>query len=171
MVSKTSWDMKWSDRPLEEATNLNPAFCGELIFRASAAYRKAAEQPFSIALSYLILPIVLHKATRDQLPGRASTAFAGWVAEHGVGLAEFPDRVLRLVPITREALLFLLQHQVMSLQDGGLQPGARPIRLSSKPAHTTVDVDEARNAAALLGRWFANQGSASAIMQGLGVSP
>lgn len=171
MENRTKWDMKWSDRPTEEATNLNPAFCGELIFRASAAYRKATKEPFSIALSFLVLPIVLHKATRDQLPGKASTAFAGWVADHGSILAEFPDRVLRLVPITREALLFLVQHRVMSLDDGGLQPGARPITVSAKPAQTTVDVDEARNAAALLGRWFANQGSASSIMQGLGVSP
>jgi hypothetical protein len=171
MASKTTWDMKWSDRPLEEATNLNPAFCGELIFRASAAYRKAKKQPFGIALSFLILPTVLHKPTRDQLPVKASTAFAGWIADHGPILAEFPDRALRLIPITREAILFLAQHRIVSLEDGGLLPGARPISLSSKPGQTTVDVDEARSAAALLGRWFGNQGSASSIMQGLGVSP
>jgi hypothetical protein len=36
---------------------------------------------------------------------------------------------------------------------------------------TTDDVDEARSAAGLLGRWFANQGSQPSVLQGLGVSP
>jgi Family of unknown function (DUF6521) len=38
MPNKTKWDLRWSDRPAEEARNLNPAFCGELIFRAVSEY-------------------------------------------------------------------------------------------------------------------------------------
>ncbi len=110
MEYKRRWDLEWSQRPSEEARNLNPAFCGELLFRAISDYRKLKPQPFSFALSFLILPIALHKPTRDHLPGRASTAFVGWLADHGPLLAQLPDRVLRLVPVTREALLFLVQH-------------------------------------------------------------
>jgi hypothetical protein len=36
---------------------------------------------------------------------------------------------------------------------------------------TTEDVDEARTAAGLLGRWFANQGLQASILQGMGVRP
>jgi hypothetical protein len=85
--------------------------------------------------------------------------------------AQLPDRVLRLVPVTREALLFLVQHNALRIEDGGLVPGLKPIRLSEKLSQTTEDVAEARGAAALLGRWFANQGTPSSILQGLGVSP
>jgi Family of unknown function (DUF6521) len=171
MPYRSSWDLQWSERPLEEASNLNPAFCGELIFRTASEYSKLRQQPFGFVLSFVVLPIVLHKRTRDQLPGKASTAFAGWIADHGPLLAQFPDRVLRLVPVTREALLFLVQHSVVRIQDGGLTAGARAIRRTARPAQITDDVTEARSAASLVGRWFANQGAVSSIMQGLGVSP
>ena len=128
-------------------------------------------QPFGFALSFVVLPMVLHKPTREQLPGNASTAFAGWAADRGPVLAEFPGRVLRLVPVTREALLFVIQHKVIRLDSGGLFPGTKPIGRSARPEQVTDDVAEARSAASLLGRWFAVQGSASSIMQGLGVSP
>jgi hypothetical protein len=171
MPSKTSWDLGWSDRPSEEARNLNPAFCGEIIFRTVSEYFRLRQSPFSFALSFVVLPIALHKVTRELLPGNASAAFAGWIAERSPFLAEFPDRVLRLVPVTRESLLFLVQHKVVGLEAGGLVPGAKPIGRSARPSQVTDDVAEARSAAALLGRWFANQGSPSSILQGLGVSP
>jgi hypothetical protein len=171
MQHKTRWDLQWSERPSEEASNLNPAFCGELIFRTVSEYRRLRQQPFGFALSFVVLPIALHKATRDQLPGNASAAFAGWAADRGPFLAEFPDRVLRLVPVTRETLLFLVQHKIIRFEEGGLVPGAKPISRSARPSRVTDDVADARSAAALLGRWFANQGSASSIMQNLGVSP
>lgn len=172
MQHKTTWDLQWGERPFEEASNLNPAFCGELIFRAASEYYRLRQQPFGFALSFLILPLVLHKPTRDQLPGRASTAFAGWIADHDPLLAQFPDRVLRLVPVTREAMIFLVQHDVARIGAGGLSPGTNPISVSAeRRSRTTDDVAEARSAASMLGRWFANQGAATSIMQGFGVSP
>jgi hypothetical protein len=148
MPSKMSWDLRWSDRPSEEARNLNPAFCGEILFRTVSEYFKLRRTPFSFPLSFVVLPLVLHKPTRNMLPGRASTAFAGWIAECSPFLAEFPDRVVQLVPITR-----------------------KPIGRTALPSQVTDDVAEARSAAALLGRWFGSQGSPSTIMQGFGVSP
>jgi hypothetical protein len=171
MPNKTSWDLSWSDRPTEEARNLNPAFCGELISRTVSEYFRIRQQPFAFALSFVVLPIALHKPTREQLPGNASAAFAGWVADRGPALAEFPDRVLRLVPVTREALLFLVQHKVIGIDASGLSPGARTIGRSARPSQVTDDVAEARSAASLLGRWFASEVAASSIMKGLGVSP
>src|SRR5262245_18551710 len=109
MPNRTSWDLRWQDRTDEEERNLRPAFCGELIYGGVSEYVMLRKQPFGFALSFIVLPIVLHKSTREQLPGNASAAFAGWVADRGPFLAEFPDRALRLVPVTREALLFLVQ--------------------------------------------------------------
>jgi hypothetical protein len=164
------WEQRWHARPREEAANLNPAFCGELIFRSVFEYQRLRELPFPFALSFVILPLALHKRTRDQLPGTATTAFVGWIAHHGPALAEFPNRTLRLTPITREAIMFAMQHEVLMVQQGGLAAGAKPIRPRGRPERTS-DVDEARRAASLLGRWFANQGHASSILQGLGVTP
>ncbi|MET4023885.1 three component ABC system middle component [Bradyrhizobium sp. S3.2.12] len=142
MEYKHKWDLEWNKRPSEEARNLNPAFCGELIFRAMVDYRRIKPRPFSFALSFVILPIALHKPTRDQLPGKASTAFVGWLADHGPSLAQLPDRVLRLAPVTREALSFLIQNNATKIADGGLVPGTKPIRISETLSQTTDDTSE-----------------------------
>ena len=171
MATRARWEHTWRERPVEEANNLNPAFCGELIFRTMSEYRGVRKAPLSFPLSFLVLPIALHKPTRDQLPGNASAAFAGWAAEHATFLVDFPDRVARLAPVTREALLLLLQHRVIRVEDGDLTAGAKPIRASALPEQTTDDADDARRAAALLGRWFARQRQPSLVMQALGVAP
>jgi hypothetical protein len=170
-TARRTWDVKWADRPREEAANLNPAFCGELIFRSASEFQRLREVPFPFVLSFVVLPLVLHKRTRDHLPGTANTAFVGWVAEHGPLLAELPQRALHLTPITREAIMFSLQHELLAIEQGGLIPGAKPIAARRKPDRTTDDADDARRSASLVGRWFANQGLSSSIMQGFGVAP
>lgn len=167
----TRWNLAWADRPPEEARNLNPAFCGELVSRTVGEFHKARQKPLSMAVAFLVLPLILHKQTRDALPGRANAAFATWVAEKGPLLTEAAGRVNRLRPVSREALLFAIRHQLLAIHEGGLVPGDKPIKLTSKPSPSTDDVDEARAAAGLIGRWFAGQASESSILQGLGVAP
>jgi hypothetical protein len=171
MATESRWSLTWAERPSEEASNFNPAFCGELIGRTVCEYYKAREAALNLATAFLVLPLTLHKPTRDALPGRANVAFAGWIAENNSLLAELPGRVNRLRPITREALLFAVRHRILAIREGGLVPGSKPIRLNAKPAFSTADVNEARGAAGLLGRWFANQGAQSSILQGMGVAP
>ena len=171
MASESRWSLSWAERPSEEARHFNPAFCAELVCRTVCEYFKSREAGLSFATAFLVLPMTLHKPTRDALPGRANVAFAGWIAERNPLLAELPGRVSRLRPITREALVFGIRHELLAIQEGDLVPGAKPVRLNARPALTTDDVNEARSAAGLLGRWFANQGSQLAILQGMGVSP
>ena len=171
MASESRWSLAWPERPSEEARHFNPAFCAELICRTVCEYFKSREAGLSLATAFLVLPLTLHKPTRDALPGRANLAFAGWIAERNPLLAELPGRVSRLRPITREALMFGIRHELLTIQDGDLVPGAKPIRINARPALTTDDVNEARSAAGLLGRWFANQGTQLAVLQGMGVSP
>lgn len=167
----TRWSLDWHARPSEEAALLNPAFCGELIARAVHEYGRIRAAAFPLPLSFIVLPLVLHPPTRAALPGRANTTFATWSAEHEALLAELPGRTISLRPVTREALLFLIQHTALSVVRDGLSPGSRPLKLTSKIAITTDDVDLSRRAAGLLGRWFANQGAPVQILQTMGVAP
>src|SRR5712692_2836844 len=115
-TAKTRWDTPWANRPLEEANNLNPAFCGELIFRSVADFHRTKQAPLPLPLSFVILPMVLHHRMREELPGNASAAFVAWAAEHGASLAELPERTTRLIPITRESLMFLLQYKTLQFE-------------------------------------------------------
>jgi len=170
-MPETHWNLKWADRPSEEARNLNPAFCAELIARTVGEFHKNRQTPLGLAVAFLVLPLTLHKPTRDALPGRANATFATWVAENGSLLAELPGRVNRLRPISREALLFAIRYRLLAVHDGGLVPGSKPVRLTSSPSPSTNDVSETRAAAGLLGRWFAGQATEGSILQGLGVAP
>ena len=59
MLTKARWDLAWRDRPPEEASNFNPAFCGEIIYRTAREYSRLREVPFSVALTFLVLPGLL----------------------------------------------------------------------------------------------------------------
>ena len=171
MADESRWSLPWPERPAEEARIFNPAFCGELIGRTVCEYHRTRKTPLSMVTSFLVLPLTLHRPTREALPRRANTAFAGWIAEHGPLLAELPDRARLLRPISREALLFAVRHQLLALEGGGLLPGAKPVRLSARPALTTNEVTAVRSASGLLGRWFAGQGTQTSILQGMGIAP
>lgn len=171
MADDTRWSLTWKERPAEEARILNPAFCGELIVRTVGEYHRTRQAALSMATAFLVLPLTLHRPTREALPGRSNTAFAGWVAEHAALLADLPERARRLRPISREALLFAFRHNLLALEGGELVPGAKPLRLTARPAVSTDEVNAARSAAGLLGRWFAGQGTQASILQGMGVAP
>lgn len=171
MANDTSWTLAWVDRPAEEARIFNPAFCSELIGRAAGGYYRARQEALSVTVAFLVLPLSLHRPTRELLPRKANTSFAGWIAEHGTSLAELPGRVKRLRPISREALLFALSHKLLAIEVGGFIPGAKINRFPSRFDLSTEDVDATRRAAGLLGRWFANQDAQISILKGMGVAP
>lgn len=171
MASKGHWEVTWQNRPSEEAINFNPAFCGELIVRAVREHGKSTGRPLALPLSFLVLPLALHKQTRDELPSKADTAFVGWIVAHGPLLAAFPDRAARLAPVTREALLLMLQHSFLRTEGNGLVSTAKRMKSSALAEKATADTNEARSAAELIGRWFARQGMPTLVMQGLGVKP
>ena len=171
MADETRWSLPWAERPAEEARIFNPAFCGELIGHTVHEYHRTRQAALGMVTTFLVLPLTLHTPTREALPLRANKVFAGWVAEHSALLAELPERARRLRPISREALLFAVRHRLLALEGGGLLPGTNPVPRGARLAVGTDEVKAARNAARLLGRWFAWQSTQTAILQGMGVAP
>jgi len=169
VANQRSWALSWRERPTEEAAHFNPAFCGELIARAVHNYGNAHAAPLPLALAFLVLPLTLHPKVRRALPRKANTAFASWAGENAEILSSVPMGVLQLRPISREALLFLAQHNAVIVGPSGVSLGLAPMKLSSRITVTTPEVDDIRRAAALLGRWFAQQPSEATILQTMGV--
>ena len=171
MAVETHWNIPWRERSIEEARIFNPAFCGELVGRTVEEFHRSGQDALNIVIAFLVLPLTLHGPTREVLPKRADTAFAGWVADHAALLAELPSRVKHLRPVSREALLFAVSHRVIALNVTGFVPGANSIRNRSIPSVSTDEVNDIRSAARFLGRWFAAQGTQTLILQGMGVAP
>src|SRR4051794_26851140 len=105
----------WPTRVVEEANLFNPAFCATLLAKSAEEFAKKGNRPLPFAIAFLILPIVLHSGTRAALPGSTVTSLLSWVQDNRDQLVDFAQRVGRLQPITREALLFGAQHETLTL--------------------------------------------------------
>lgn len=160
----------WRERPVEESALFNPAFCGELIFRAVADYSTHRAAGLQLPLAFAILPFVLHGASRTALPARSDATFGTWAVKNNGLLAEFPGRVMQLRPVSREALMFMLQHGAMALTSDRLKVGDFPLKTNARIART-VETTEMVRSAALLGRWFAAQPSTTQVLQTIGLRP
>lgn len=123
-------------------------------------------------LAFMLLPIVLHKATREALPQNIRTSLAAWIQEHTSVRVLFAERVISLKPHTREAILFGLLHDWLAFRANG--------RL--RTTMTGQDVNrflrrldgEARECvmhARFIGRWFASAGSPQTVLALWGIRP
>jgi hypothetical protein len=163
----------WSNRVVEEANLFNPAFCGVLIAQMSDDYAKKAHHPMPFPLAFLSLPIVLHRATRQALPGSTVTSLLPWIQDHPEQLVDFATRVQRLRDVTREAVLFAAQHEFLAVDaGGGLSSGAkRKTATERRTGLFTAEARECVDRAGFLGRWFAAAGTTQTIFAAWGIAP
>jgi Family of unknown function (DUF6521) len=161
----------WAERPIEEASLFNPAFGSLTLAKAVADFHKQTGEGIPYPLVFLVMPLALHTETRDALPATTRAVMHNWISEHAPLLSNFPDRVRRMAPVTREAVLFALVHGKLALSGGRLSPGLRRYRTNAVSAKTTAETERCLRAAALLGRWFATGGTAATIMSSWGVRP
>jgi hypothetical protein len=163
----------WPARVVEEANLFNPAFCATLLATAADDFAKKAGRPLPFPLIFLILPIVLHRDTRMALPGSTLTSLLPWVQDNREQLVDFAQRVQRMRPITREATLFGVQHQILTLTaEGGVAVGLK--RRSATEKRTGLFTDEARacvDRAGFMGRWLSSAGTTATIYAAWGVAP
>jgi hypothetical protein len=163
----------WSDRVVEEANLLNPAFGAVLLAEAVDHYDDKAHHGLPFALAFLVLPIVLHENTRRSLPKTTLTALLPWVQEHRESMVGFSERVRQLQAVSREALLFGLQTEILRIDDQGqVKIGSRRKTVTNKRApYFTDEVNECVERCGFLGRWFAAAGPTTNIFSAWSVAP
>jgi len=86
---------RWTERPAEVVNLLNPAFCGRLLYDTIRTYNDTANRGFPFPLIYLVLPLLLHKATRQSINSR--TQFIVWKQSNEHHLIGFAERAKQLV--------------------------------------------------------------------------
>jgi hypothetical protein len=161
----------WEDRSIITANLLNPAFCGEVIRRTVISFNendKGSAMPF--VLAFLILPIVLHKRTRQKMPLRSSTYFHSWVEENEAVFIGFADRAKQMMPFTREAILFLMVQQAMTVDEDGFVYASRYKKAIPRGANTE-EINEIYKKAELLGKWLRLTGNPQTIFMFLKIRP
>lgn len=157
----------WEQRPLEVAYLLNPAFCAEIIRRCVRSYEKTGSSRFSYPLTFLILPILLHEETRSRMPKTSKKQLHTWLHDNQDIRIGFAERTNRLVPITRESLLFLLQVGAVEMDATAHLTVSQDVDKDEK----SIEVKDHYRKAKLLGQWFARSGTEATIFSMLGVKP
>lgn len=162
----------WTSRVVEEANLFNPAYCATLLAVVTKEYAKKTECPLPFALAFLVLPIVLHEKTREELPHSTITALLPWLQEHKPVLVGFSQRVARLRPATQEAVMFGITHGALSFDGPALQvTGKYKAPTSARTDMFTKETIDTVEAAGFIGRWFANAGTISTIYAAWGITP
>ncbi len=161
--------IKWSERPSEVKFLLNPAFCARIIYATLLEYEKHTGNPIPFPLVYLILPLVLHKKTREKI--NSKTAFTNWVQTNAQLIIGFEKRAKDLVPITNEAIELLFQTQKICMSSRGTVEINSFAKKLSKRNFVDEEVKECITKAEHVARWFAKTGKTETVYISLGVKP
>ena len=162
--------LSWEDRPPEVANLLNPAFCSLLLFEAVRGYSQHLGQGMAYPLVFLVLPTVLHKPTREALPGGIRTRLHMWIQKSPASQIGFGRRVQSMKKYTQESLIFGLQHGLLDVDEVGLLV-ATTRRIPKLPAPSNSEPNIIRKRAAFLGKWLADAGDVGTVLAMWGIRP
>lgn len=119
-------------------------------------------------LSFLVLPLVLHKPSRDFLPKSIATKFHTWVHNNQSLRVGFSARAQKMTDYTKESLLFGVHRQILIISDDGLI-NAPKVRLPKLDWPLDSESSKCKNKAHFLGRWLTRAGDLATIYAILGV--
>lgn len=162
----------WAKRTREEAHLFNPPFCCVTLTSACAGFNETSGQPLPFALAFMVLPIVLHRTTREYLPRTTRTSIPIWLQEHAEARLGFHERLMALKPHTREALRYGLVLNWVAIGDlGCLRCVVAQNRITRSIQSLDGDARECVSRARFLGKWFGTSSSAETLMALWGIRP
>lgn len=163
---------QWTSRPAEERALLNPSFCSCLLWQAAVGHKSFAQESLPFDISFLVLPLVLHRATRDALPATVRTSLTVWVEDNPLARSQVADRSRMLVQFTKEALMFGGLHGLLEFQAGAITASSNWKKLiAAEMKDSTDEVRSCMKRAEFIGKWLASSGSSSTVMAIFGVRP
>lgn len=160
----------WTERNTIVANLFNPAFCGEIIRVTAKEYNRHTNTKFPYAFAFLVLPIVLHKATRERMPRSVRTYFFVWVEQNDDLFFDFAKRTRSMVKYTKEALSFLLVHNKIQLSENAeiiaTDKGVKKINKEDYQEYNDI-----LKRAAMLGKWLSSTSDVKSIYSFLRITP
>lgn len=159
----------WSVRPREVRNLFNPAFCGVVLARGVEGFSEAANRPMPFSLTLVILPLCLHKRTRDQLKEANRSYLTNILEEHPEIRIDLAQRARGLFPYTMEAFGYLMACGVVTVDDAG------EIALRDKTVRRAIggsqDTKDCQTVARSLGKKLGLLNDRATIYTTLGIRP
>ena len=162
----------WTERPKEEAHLLNPAFCCITLASAIRGYMGARNEGLPVPIVFMVLPIVLHKPTRDALPHNIRTSMAAWLQEKSAMRVMFYERLISLKPHTIEAIQYGMLFDWLLPKEGGLlETSLKDSTINQAIAKSSDEARDCIMRARFVGKWFAAVGTTYTAMAFWGIRP
>lgn len=162
----------WSERSPEKAHLLNPAFCCMIIIEACAGYSDSTDQPLPFALSFMVLPLTLHRRTRESLPRTIRTSIPAWLQNHTEARLGFHERLMALQPHTREAMRYGLGFGWIKVdRPDGIRRATSDSLLRRGNRLLDGEARDCMSRARFLGKWLGKAASTETTMALWGICP
>mgnify|MGYP001260850955 CR=1 FL=1 len=162
--------VNWDDRNPIVANLFNPAFCGQIIRIVVQSYNQNSNKKFPFALVFIILPILLHKETRERMPKSIRTYFLVWIEENGYLFINFSSRAKSMVKYTKEALIFTLMYKEIEINEFGeiITENKKTKKINNEDYQ---EYNEIYKKAEMLGKWLAQTSDVKSIYSFLRITP
>ena len=172
LQKQPTFQMKtWDQRPFEIRNLFNPAFCGLVLFRALQGYEEEDTRGMPYSLSLLILPLCLHKNSREAL-ATGSRGYLLRVAEQNPQMQiDFAERASAMMPYAFEGFGLLMERGCIAIADDGR------IQTVPKTARKTIDTTgtaetiSCQRVARFVGKEFARIADRATIYTTFGIRP
>lgn len=160
---------RWDQRPFEIRNLFNPAFCGLILCRAMRSYEKTDPLGMPFSLSLLVLPLCLHKDSREVMAANSRNNLLKITEKNPLVLVGFADRVTAMLPYTFEGFGLLMERGCISVADNGrLQMIPNKVRESDKG---TDEIVSCQRVARFVGKEFAHIVDRVTIYTTFGIRP
>ena len=160
---------RWDRRPIEIRNLFNPAVCGLVLFRALQGYEEEDTRGMPFSLSLLVLPLCLHKDSREVIAGSSRSYLLKTAEKNQQIMVGFPDRAAQMLPYALEGFGLLMERGCLIVaEDGRIQPVPNKVRKTIKGTDETVSC---QRVARIVGREFARIADRVTVYTTFGIRP
>ncbi|MFV8603329.1 three component ABC system middle component [Ralstonia pseudosolanacearum] len=158
---------RWDQRPFEVRNLFNPAFCGLILFRAMQGYEEEDPRGLPFSLSLLVLPLCLHKDSREAINPRSYLLKS--IEKNPQVHVGFASRVTAMLPYALEGFGLLMERGCIAVApDGRLQTVPDKVR---KTITGTDETKSCQRVARIVGKEFARIADRVTVYTTFGIRP
>jgi hypothetical protein len=146
----------------------NPPFCGQILRIAIAGYEDKSSKSLPFPLSFLILPVILHRDIRSSINPHKN--LHTWAIENHYKLQNFDTNISELIGVTKRSLMLLLQNKSIKIENNA---DLKVLNYRNPKSFSTSEPEmrDCYNKARSLGSWFGEMDDLVTIFSLLGVKP
>lgn len=160
---------RWDQRPFEIRNLFNPAFCGLILFRALQGYEEGDDRGMPFSLSLLVLPLCLHKDSREVIAGSPRSYLLKITEKNQQVMVGFANRVTQMLPYAFEGFGLLMERGCITVaHDGRMQTVPDKVRKTIKGTAETISC---QRVARVVGREFARIADRATVYTTFGIRP